>query len=113
MLRFLAAMLLAGIALSGCSSSDGTTVRVTDNAFTPAALTVDIGTEVHFEVEGSNAHTVTVHKAGEPTTMHRHHEAVMEGDDVHVTFDEAGTYHVWCMNHGQMTSGMAMVVTVE
>jgi plastocyanin len=109
----LALMSLTALALAGCSSAGEATVRVLDDRFDPTTLTVDAGTEVHFEVEGQHPHTVTVHMVGDPVTTHMHHEDAHDGDDIHVTFDEPGTYHVWCMKHGQMTSGMAMVVTVE
>jgi plastocyanin len=109
-----AAFLLLAVVLAGCSGgSAGATVEVNDNAFDPKTFTVDAGEEVHFEVAGSNPHTVTIHKAGDPLTTLLMDEDVRSGDDVHFTFAAAGTYHVWCTVHGQMTSGMAMVVTVE
>lgn len=116
MFRPLAAILLfAVVAVAGCSSSSDTTVTLRDNAFDPTTTTVDAGTEVHFEVasNANNPHTVTIHKAGDPTTMLLKDERVTAGEDVHFTFAAAGTYHVWCTIHGTMTSGMAMVVTVE
>lgn len=109
-----AALLLLASVLAGCSGgSAGATVHVRDNSFEPKSLTVESGEEVHFEVEGSNPHTVTIHKAGDPAAVRLLDEDVEAGDDVHFTFAAAGTYHVWCTVHGQMTSGMAMVVTVE
>lgn len=115
MLRILAALsLLAAMTVAGCSSGGAHgTITVKDNEFSPKTLTVDAGEEVHFEVTGSNAHTVTIHMVGDPVTTLKMDQDVSKGDDVHYTFAAAGTYHVWCTIHGSMTSGMAMVVTVE
>lgn len=114
MLRILAALsLLAAMTVAGCSSGGAHgTVTLTNNAFSPKSLTVDAGEEVHFEVK-EGTHTVTIHKAGDPTTTLLKNDNVQAGADTHFTFPSAGTYHVWCTLHGQMTSGMAMVVTVE
>jgi plastocyanin len=114
MLRILAALsLLAAMTVAGCSSGGGAaTVTLSNNKFDPSSLTVDAGEEVHFEVE-EGTHTVTIHKAGDPTTTLLKDEQVSAGADTHFSFPAAGTYHVWCTLHGQMTSGMAMVVTVE
>lgn len=105
-------LLLTALALAGCSGGAGTTVTLTNNRFDPSSLTIDAGDEVHFEVE-EGTHTVTIHKAGDPTTTLLMDADVSAGDDTHFDFAAAGTYHVWCTIHGQMTSGMAMVVTVE
>lgn len=115
MLRILAALcLLSAMTVAGCSSGGGHgTVTVKDDEFDPKTLTVDAGEEVHFEVTGSKAHTITIHKAGDPTTTLLKDVEVNKGDDEHFTFATAGTYHVWCTKHGGMTSGMSMVVTVE
>lgn len=110
----LPALALLALALAGCSSaSGGTEVRVLDNRFDPPTLTVAAGEEVHFEVEASNPHTVTIHFVGDPVTTLKLNQTVQGGEDVHFTFAAAGTYHVWCRFHGTMTTGMAMVVTVE
>lgn len=114
MLRPLLALpLVAALALAGCSSGGGdTTVTLNAGSFSPTALTVDAGEEVHFEA-AMGSHTVTIHKVGDPTTTLLLDETVSAGGDVHFTFPSAGTYHVWCKHHGMMTSGMAMLVTVE
>ena len=110
----LPALALLAVALAGCSSGEGDTeVHVRDNKFEPAALTVAAGEEVHFEVDGSNPHTVTIHFVGDPAATLKLDQTVQDGEDVHFTFAAAGTYHVWCRLHGTMTTGMAMVVTVE
>lgn len=113
MLRILCLLSLPALALSGCMGDDAqATVTLRSSTFDPARLTVEAGTEVHFEV-ASGSHTVTIHKAGDPTTMLLKDTQVASGGDEHFTFSAAGTYHVWCKFHGTMTSGMAMVVTVE
>lgn len=113
--RAVAALALLALALAGCSGGGddhGSSVALRNNAFDPSSLTVDAGTEVHFEVE-QGSHTVTVHKAGDAPSTLLHDETVGAGDDAHFTFGSPGTYHVWCKFHGTMTTGMAMVVTVE
>ena len=114
MLRILAALsLLAAMTVSGCAGGGEVTITVKDNEFDPKTLTVDSGEEVHFEVTGSNPHTITIHFAPDPLTTLKLDQEVSAGDDTHFTFAATGTYHVWCKLHGTMTSGMAMVVTVE
>lgn len=114
MIRILAALLLlSALALAGCSGGEASgTVTLRNNEFDPTRLTIDAGKEVHFEVE-EGTHTVTIHKVGDPTTMMMKDVNVAAGADEHFTFSAAGTYHVWCKLHGTMTTGMAMVVTVE
>ena len=61
-----------------------------------------------------HAHTVTIHKAGDATSIILKDTAVSSANpETSFTFASAGTYHVWCKNHGGMTSGMHMLVTVE
>jgi plastocyanin len=113
-----AALLLAtatAFALSGCAADSDVDVEVDDDYFKPTEKTIEAGTEVHFEVESSaqHPHTVTIHKAGDPVTTLLLNETVEAGDDVHFDFEAKGTYHVWCMFHGGMTSGMHMIMTVE
>lgn len=114
MMRPLAALLLlSALALAGCSGGEAHgTVTLRNNEFDPSRLTVDAGDEVHFEVK-EGTHTVTIHKVGDPTTTLLKDVNVAAGADEHFTFAAAGTYHVWCKLHGSMTTGMAMVVTVE
>lgn len=111
-----ALLLLSALALAGCSGGEAHgTVTLRDNEFDPTTLTVGAGDEVHFEMASGakNPHTVTIHKAGDPPTTLLHDERLEAGGDAHFSFPAPGTYHVWCTLHGQMTSGMAMVVTVE
>lgn len=42
-----------------------------------------------------------------------HDEELGPGQTTTFTFDEPGTYHVWCRYHGTMLADMAMVVQVE
>ena len=109
-----ALLLLSTLALAGCSSGGaGAEVQVRDNEFEPKQLTVAAGDEVRFDVQGSNPHTVTIHMVGDAATTLKLDETVGAGDDVGFTFAAKGTYHVWCRFHGTMTTGMAMLVTVE
>jgi plastocyanin len=116
-MRILLALLpLAFLALAGCSDSGFSgSIEVDDNYFKPTSATIDAGDAIHFEVESDaqNAHTITIHKAGDPTTTLLLDQHVSAGDDAHFTFASAGTYHVWCQIHGGMTSGMHTLITVE
>lgn len=113
------------VVLAGCSSSpepqpvtSGPTSATThiimkDNAFSPTGPTMKAQTTMHFQNEGSNAHTVTIHKVGTPSDARLTDQQVDAGKGTDFKFNDAGTYHVWCKFHGQMTSGMAMIVTVQ
>jgi plastocyanin len=129
----LAPLLLATALLAGCTADDGvggggtstsgttshsTTsgermVHLTDDEFEDGDLTVPAGTSVKYMNTGQRPHTVTVHKAGESTDQLRLDQTLQPGQDVTYEFDSAGTYHVWCRFHGEMTSGMASTVTVN
>jgi plastocyanin len=88
-------------------------VNVVDDEFEPEQLAVDAGTEVTFMVadDADNEHNVLIHEV--PQTSNALEErGLTAGDEVSFTFENATTYHVWCDLHGEMTSGMAMVVTV-
>jgi plastocyanin len=132
-------VLLAAVLLAGCSSSNtgsnggpsstgangGLTtnpnpsgggqdlmVSLVDNRFVDGNKTIPAGSSIMYMNDGSHGHTVTIHWVGEPATVTRLNQTLQPGQDVTFTFDQAGTYHVWCRFHGQMTSGMASVVTV-
>lgn len=112
----LALCALAALTVSGCSGGGadaGATVHLRNNEFDPKALTVASGDEVHFEVE-EGRHAISIHKAGTPPNELLLEESDLSaGADTHFAFPSTGTYHVWCPLHGTMTTGMAMVVTVE
>lgn len=115
------AALLLAVPLAGCAqggdapAEDGGTethdVAAVDNDFEPAQLSVSPGDEVVWTNEGEIDHTVEVQLEGEQETLHS--EEIEAGQSTSFTFDDAGTYDVWCRFHGQPGQGMAMTVTVE
>jgi len=119
------ALLTISLAFAGCTGNDddggddggngadANHVRAEDNRFNPTSMTIDAGTEVHFENVGQNEHTVTIHKVPDPPTTTVKDDEIQPGEDTHYTFAEAGTYHAWCKYHGTMTTGMTMTITVE
>jgi plastocyanin len=141
-LPVLVPVLLASVLLAGCSSDNGagggagssstgptpggaltTTssasgapqdlmVNLVDNQFKDGNKTIPAGSSIMYMNEGSHGHTVTIHWVGEPATATRLNQTLQPGQDVTFTFDQKGTYHVWCRFHGTMTAGMASVVTV-
>jgi plastocyanin len=108
------------VLLAGCAgttttttttgSSSGKEVGLYDNSFEDGNLTLAAGSTVKYTNEGHNAHTVTIHWVGDPLTTTKIDKTLQPGESVSYTFATAGTYHVWCRFHGQMTSGMATVV---
>jgi plastocyanin len=105
------AALAAGavLLLTGCAGQQapGTAlVRIVDNAFEPATLTVQAGTEVRWRNDGTSTHTVTteaVEIAGEPAVPAQ--TEPWDSGEVHPgatfarIFDTAGTYVYWCTDH--------------
>ena len=94
---------------SSDAGGDGNRVELTGLAFSPTELTVAAGTEVTFVNADSTQHTVTEGIDGTPADDARFDEDVAAGDEVTITFDEAGTYQVTCTLHPTMN----MTVTVE
>jgi plastocyanin len=116
MLRpILLSALLATFVLAGCASSSANTVNLTNtNTFEGGDRTIATGTLLTFKNEDANKdHTVTIHWVGDPTTTLKMDKVLKYDETATYTFATAGTYHVWCKYHGQMTSGMHMVVTVQ
>jgi plastocyanin len=112
----LLAMLILGLAAcSGATSSSdaggggsdtGETVSLEGQTFTPASLTIPVGTTVtftdttgHILIEGTDGTAVDNPIVDE------------EGgaDPIVVSFDEAGTFHITCKIHPSMN----MTITVE
>ncbi len=87
----------------------GRNVTLTDNAFSEGELTIAVGDTVTFRNAGSNPHTVTEGTNGAEADGSSFNEQVAPGDEVEVTFDEAGTFDVTCLFHGNMN----MTVVVE
>ena len=90
-------------------ASAGRNVTLTDFAFSEGELTIAAGTVVTFRNAGSAPHTVTQGTDGVEADDSTFNEQVGPGDEVEITFDEAGTFEVTCLLHPQMN----MTVTVE
>jgi manganese oxidase len=94
-------------------------ISVVDNEFTDGTRTVAAGTSIRYTNDGDNAHTVTVHYAGnngvggDPATTYKHDPTLQKGEETTFTFSLPGTYHVFCRFHGTMTTGMTSTVTVQ
>ena len=97
----------AGDASGGANGGDQ--VELTDFAFSPSELTVAPGTTVTFVNNDTSPHTVTEGSDGTPADDARFDEDVADGEQVTVTFEEAGTYEITCTLHPEMN----MTVTVE
>lgn len=114
----LSALLLA-IAFAGCTASSSNDVTLGDNYFDrPGAdrngqTTAAIGDTFTFTNDGHNQHTVTIHVPPDAATTFRHDEVLQPGETTSFTFDEAGTYHVFCRFHGDFTTGMRLTVVVS
>ncbi len=82
------------------------TVRMEDNFFAPANITVEPGTTVTWVQSGDNAHTTTSYDG-------LWDSGLLEGGSdatFSFTFDEPGTYDYFCIPHEEM--GMVGSVTV-
>ncbi len=90
-------------------ASGGRNVTLTDFAFSEGELTIATGTVVTFRNAGSAPHTVTEGTDGEEADDAAFDEQLAPGDEVEITFDEAGTFDVTCLFHPQMN----MTVVVE
>ena len=82
------------------------TVRMEDNFFAPANITVEPGTTVTWVQSGDNAHTTTSYDG-------LWDSGLLEGgseETFSFTFDEPGTYDYFCIPHEDL--GMVGTVTV-
>lgn len=115
--RLLATALVLSVPLIGCTEGTGpasgspTQVAALDNEFDPSKLTVAVGETVKWTNQGELSHTVEIRP--ESGSSKRHSQEIEPGQSTSYTFDETGTYEVWCQFHGQPGQGMAMTVTVQ
>ena len=80
-------------------------VSMTDNRYTPAALTVPVGATVAFVNNGTNLHTTSAFDLSFDSG------AVPTGKAWTITFEKPGRYQYFCRQH--FLNGMAGVVTVQ
>jgi plastocyanin len=83
----------AGAAGANQAPVSGSAVAIKNFAFSPASLTVSVGTTVTWTNQDSDAHTVTG-KAGTPDSP-----TLNTGDTFKYTFTKAGTYSYLCTIH--------------
>lgn len=104
---------------SGCTMLGGgdMTIAAKDNMFEPNTASIKQNDVVTWKNEGSNRHTVTIHKGGDALTTTKKDTEIAAGSSTEYKFEETGTFHVYCTLHsagktGQFTNGMVMTVTV-
>ena len=95
-----------GGADDGGGGDTGETVSLAGGAFSPATLTISVGTTVTFT--DTTGHTVTEGTDGTAVD-----DPIVDedggADPIEVTFDEAGTFNITCKIHPAMN----MTITVE
>ncbi len=82
------------------------TVRMQDNFFAPANITVEPGTTVTWVQSGNNPHTTTSYDGLWDSGL----LPGSSGQTFSFTFEEPGTYHYFCIPHEDL--GMVGTVTV-
>jgi plastocyanin len=120
--------LVAFVGLSGCTTKMGggsdnedglmSDVSATDNQFTPNSLNLKENQGITVKNDGNSLHSVTVHKAGDAATSTKKDADIAKGTSTDYTFDESGTFHVFCKYHsggltGDYSTGMVLTVTVK
>jgi plastocyanin len=112
--------LVLGTFMSGCTMMGGgsKTVSATDNQFSPNTLSIKQNTQVTWKNDGSNTHSVTIHKVGDGSATTKKDTDIQKGTSTNFKFEETGTFHVFCKYHsagsaGQYGTGMVMTVTVS
>src|ERR687897_1775531 len=99
--------LLAFAPAAWAQGQEEVTVRMEDNFFAPANITVEPGTTVTWVQSGDNAHTTTSYDE-------LWDSGLLEGgseETFSFTFDEPGTYDYFCIPHEDL--GMVGTVTVS
>ena len=91
------------------AAGGGTTVTMADFAFTTEEVTVAVGEAITYVNNDNAEHTVTEGSDGVAADDPTVDERLEPGDEVEVSFDEAGTYEITCLLHPQMN----MTVIVE
>jgi plastocyanin len=82
----------------------GNAVAIKNFAFSPAKLTVKVGTKVTWTNEDSDAHTVTSMGSGGPLQS----SALNSGQSFTFTFIKAGTFAYLCTIHPFMTASVTV-----
>ena len=103
----LSLMMLVAFAPAAWAQGNEVTVRMEDNFFSPANITVEPGTTVTWVQEGNNPHTTTSYDGLWDSGMIE----PGSGGSFSFTFDEPGTFDYYCIPHESM--GMIGSVTVS
>lgn len=115
--------MLAVTAVAGCTDQElgkeATEVEVDDNSFEVEGepetkngeATARAGDTFEFKNEGNVRHSVTVHRPPDPATTTIKDVDLEAGRETTLTFDKAGTYHIWCKYHGELGQRMHLNVT--
>lgn len=103
----LSLMMLVACASAAWAQGEEVTVKMEDNFFSPANITVEPGTTVTWVQEGNNPHTTTSYDGLWDSGMIQ----PGSGGSFSFTFDEPGTFDYYCIPHESM--GMIGSVTVS
>jgi len=118
-LRLAIPTVIAGLTLVACASTSTTaassapaaaanaTVTIKGFAFSPATLNITKGTKVTITNQDSATHTFTT--GANRTKDGKIDQQISGSQDATVTFDQAGTFEVFCSIH----SSMKMTVNVQ
>lgn len=101
----LALMVVAGmtilkrsVAAAESKPAASTEIKIDNFSFTPASITIPVGTAVHWKNNDDIPHTVV-------SDDHSIKSKVMDtGDDFSYTFAKPGTYNYFCSIHPKMTA---------
>jgi plastocyanin len=89
------------------------TIRVLDDRFSPAAVTISVGDSVTWSWQGGNSHTVT--HGTSPTSpadaQKLFDSPLQDSGTFGYRFNDAGTFAYFCRPH--LAAGMTGTVTVE
>lgn len=99
---------------SGDAGQDGSTVSMSNTAFSPLRLAVESGTTVTWENQDSVTHTVVAAQFhSSATDWSFESDQVQAGQSTTYTFESAGVYEYYCDVHGQSNMCGAVLVGDE
>jgi plastocyanin len=99
----------ASLATAAACGGSGADVLVKGFRFQPKEISVPVGGTVTWSQEDNTVHTVTSGTPNDETGLFDH-EDFGQGETFSFTFERAGTFPYFCMNHPE---GMRGTVTVE
>jgi amicyanin len=93
----------------GDEQSNDADVEIKNFAFSPAGLTVKVGTTVTWTNNDQVAHTVTVDEANEADPDFADSGSINPGETYSYTFTQAGTYDYHCTPHPMMKASVTVI----